>query len=161
MISLRKIDWHNFDELMQLSVKDEQSTFVAPIAYSLAQAYTRIINHDKPPFCFAIYHDEQLIGHTLIMYYQSIENIYGDDDCYVINRFLISEAFQGKGYGSKSLAHILDFIKTFPQGSVQSLYLSCNPRNNIARSLYSKFGFKDTGRRLSNGENIYRFNLDD
>lgn len=159
MISLRKITWDNFDEVITLKVKDDQKAFVSPIAYSLAQAYVAQTNNDNPPFCFAIYYDEQLIGHSLIMYYQARNNIFGDDDCYTINRFLIDEGFQGKGYGDKAFAAILNFIKSFPQGKVNSIYLSYKLDNIIARKVYKKYGFIDTNRYFPNGEIISRLVL--
>ena len=159
MISLRKITWDNFDKVISLKVKQEQKNFVAPIAYSLAQAFVAQTNNDKHPFCFAIYMDEQLIGHTLIMYYNAGNNIYGDDDCYVINRFLIDEDFQGKGYGDKAFVAILSFIRTFPHGKVNSVYLSYMHENTIAGKIYNKYGFIDTDKYLVNGEIISRLDL--
>lgn len=158
MVSLKKITWDNFNEVMKLKVKDEQSSFVASISYSLAQAYVALTNNDKPPYCFAIYNDDVLIGHTLFMYYPE-NSIYGDDASYVINRFFIDEAYQGCGFGREALAAILALIKTFPQGRVNSLYLSYNINNHIARNLYYQFGFIDSGRYLANGEMIARLDL--
>ena len=159
MIYLKKIDWDNFDEFMKLEVRDDQKTFVATVASSLSQAYVYLTNDDFSPFALAIYHDDQLIGHTLIIYKRKEENIYGNDDSYVIRRFMIDKRFQGRGYGSKALAKIITFIKSFPYGIVDSVYLSYHPKNIVAINLYNKYSFYDTGRKLDNGEVIARLDL--
>ena len=159
MIQLKRITWDNFNDVMKLKVKDDQSEFVAPIAYSLAQAYVGKTSNNLPPICLVIYDNEILIGHVLINHYNKEKNIYGEDDCYVINRFFIDERFQGKGHGKKAFAYIIEYIKTYPLGQVDSVYLSYNQKNQVARNLYYQFGFEDTNRLMENKEVIARLKL--
>ena len=39
----------------------------------------------------------------------------------------------------------LDFVKTFPCGKAECCWLSYEPENQVARKLYSSFGFVETG----------------
>ena len=39
----------------------------------------------------------------------------------------------------------LDFVKTFPCGKAEYCWLSYEPENQVARKLYSSFGFVETG----------------
>ena len=41
----------------------------------------------------------------------------------------------------------LDFIKTFPCGRAGYCWLSYEPENDVARKLYSSFGFVETGEK--------------
>lgn len=159
MIRLSNINWENFNEFMSLRIKDEQEGFAAPVAYSLSQSYVALLNNVKPPLSYAIYNDDVIIGHTLIMYYNGEDNIYGNDNAYVINRFLIDEKYQGKGLGKTSFNVIIDLIRSFPQGEGNSVYLSYNKKNINAENLYKQFGFIETGRILPNEEVIAKLEL--
>ena len=58
---------------------------------------------------------------------------------------MIDKAYQGRGYGKEAVKLALDFIKTLPCGSAEYCWLSYEPENEVARKLYSSFGFTETG----------------
>ena len=64
---------------------------------------------------------------------------------YTLWRLMIDRAYQGCGYGRAAIGLALDFIRTFPCGKAETCYLSYEPDNARARSLYLSMGFEETG----------------
>ena len=60
---------------------------------------------------------------------------------YYIWRFMIDKKYQGQGFGKEALRLAIEFIKTFPAGKSEACWLSYEPENEGARSLYLKAGF--------------------
>lgn len=71
---------------------------------------------------------------------------------YNLWRLMIDRNYQGKGVGRKAIQLALNFIKTFPCGAAEYCWLSYEPENDVARQLYSSFGFVETGDK--DGEEI-------
>ncbi|WP_042471504.1 GNAT family N-acetyltransferase [Bacillus ndiopicus] len=141
MIQFKEIDRKNFWDVIDLKVAEEQKSFVASNLFSLAQAkaYPECI-------CLAIYADEVLVGFTMYC-------IDEDDHEYWIYRLMIDEKFQGKGYGKAAMEKLIEHIKEDSERNV--IYLSFEPENSLARSLYEKLGFEADG-RIIDGEVVYR-----
>ncbi|MCL2362329.1 MAG: GNAT family N-acetyltransferase [Defluviitaleaceae bacterium] len=168
MIELRKIDHDNWEDVLKLKVADHQKNFVAPNIYTLAEAYVEIVNGDEedadyPPMIFAIYKDNVLVGFTAMEQNEPDEDEYlymtfGDKAVYNFYRFMIDEKFQGKGYGREAMVKILEYLKSFPQGEVDSISLSYEPENDVARKLYESLGFVETG-HIEDGEMVARLGL--
>ena len=59
---------------------------------------------------------------------------------------MIDHRYQGKGYGKFALGKIIEEMKKLEE--CKDIYISFDPKNNIARKLYESFGFKDTGKVL-------------
>lgn len=57
----------------------------------------------------------------------------------------IIERYQGKGYGRAAMKQIMDYIASEPCGPAEYCWLSYEPENATAKSLYASFGFKETG----------------
>jgi len=127
-ITLREIDQKNFDEV--ISLKAEK--YCAPNLYSLAQA--KVFPEAVP---LAIYHDDKPVG--FIMY--GIDP--RDNDEYWIDRFMIDEKYQRNGFGNKALEMVIDIIKQ--DKTHDKIKISTNPENMVARKLYAKLGFCETG----------------
>lgn len=145
MIELRKITWDNFDECVHLQLTEEQRGFLASNVYSLAQSYVALLNDELPSMTFAIYDDDTMIGFIMMYHDTAEENEYGDEEAYGILRFMIDRKYQNKGFGTKALKKALDYIRSSPQGEASAIYLSYTPKNEAARHLYAKFGFKEIG----------------
>lgn len=141
MIEFIEIDRHNFFDVIDLKVADEQKSFVASNVFSLAQAkaYPECV-------CLAIYCDDVLVGFT--MYCMDF-----DDKEYWIYRLMIDEKFQGKGYGKAAMEELIDRIKQDRAHHV--IYLSFEPENERAKRLYEKLGFVADG-RVIDGEVVYK-----
>jgi len=155
MIELRKITWDDWEECMELEVTDKQDDFIASNEYSLAQAYIGLLNDKYPPMTFTIYHNDLLVGFTML-YYQDYEcndgSNYEEKPCYTILRFMIDKKYQGQSLGKQAMVKLLEYIRTFPNGKAVAVHLSYNPQNNVARKLYQSFGFIETGQFTSDDE---------
>ena len=64
---------------------------------------------------------------------------------YNLWRLMIDKAYQNNGFGKEAVKLALDFVKTFPCGKAEYCWLSYEPENQVARKLYSSFGFVETG----------------
>jgi diamine N-acetyltransferase len=127
-IMLREIGQDNFDEIISLEVKK----YCASNLYSLAQA--KIFPEAIP---LAIYNDDKPVG--FIMY--GIEP--RDNNEYWIDRLMIDEKYQRNGFGKRALEIAIETIKQ--DKTHNKIKISTNPENLIARKLYAKLGFYETG----------------
>ena len=145
MIRLEKITWDNYSTCaVGLKLNEKQQAFLGTNELSLVQAYVSSVNDKYPWLPFAIYLDETVIGFTMI-FYKPENNELSKESCYVICRFMISEEYQGKGYGREALIKIIEKIKTFTYGEAPAIYLSFDHENIAAKNLFLSFGFKETG----------------
>lgn len=151
MINFKEITNRNIWKVCTLEVFNEQKDFVAENIQSLAEAYaTRNEGNNALPL--AIYDDDVLIGFTMIG-----KGTVGNEDeseliknNYVLWRLMIDKRFQGKGLGWKSLDAIIKYIKTFPFGEAEYIWLSYEPENAHAREIYLKYGFVETEEKCGN-----------
>jgi diamine N-acetyltransferase len=141
MISLKEVDRHNFFDVIDLKVGEEQKSFVATNLFSLAQAKAY-----PECQCLAIYHEEELVGFT--MYCMDF-----DDKEYWIYRLMIDAKYQSKGYGKAAMEKLIEQIKEDKDHQV--IYLSFEPENDRAKELYEKLGFEADG-RVIDGEIVYK-----
>lgn len=147
MIRLEKVDGRNVWDLLKLKVSDDQSSFVASNNISIVEAYTAITGNGYA-FPFGIYEDNNPVGFLMIGY--DVDDYWDDapeiaKGNYNLWRLMIDKTYQGKGYGKEAVRLALDFINTFPCGAADYCWLSYEPENEIARKLYSSFGFNETG----------------
>ena len=68
----------------------------------------------------------------------------GDEDepkvaqsSYCIWRLMIDSRFQGRGLGKAALSASLDYLRTKPCGEAEFCWLSYEPENEVAKSLYA------------------------
>ncbi|MGD6902194.1 GNAT family N-acetyltransferase [Bacillus infantis] len=141
MIFLKEVDRHNFFDVIDLKVAEEQKSFVATNLFSLAQAKAF-----PECNCLAIYHEEELVGFT--MYCMDF-----DDKEYWIYRLMIDAKYQSKGYGKAAMEKLIERIKEDKDHQV--IYLSFEPENDRAKEMYEKLGFEADG-RVIDGEIVYR-----
>ena len=133
-IEIKPVTADNFQECINLRIKDEQKDFCASNLYSIAESKVEPL---AIPVC--IYADNQMVGFIL----------YGSDysesgEMFMsIDRFMIDERFQGKGYGKLALAEIIEIIKK--DFDYKEVFLSYKPENTVAENFYSGFGFTKTG----------------
>ena len=147
MLRLEKVNGKNVWELLKLKVADDQKSFVATNDISIIEAYTAITGNGYA-FPFGIYDDETPVGFLMIGF---DSDDYWDDAPEIANgnynlwRLMIDKKYQGKGYGREAIKLALDFISTKPCGEAEYCWLSYEPENKVAASLYSSFGFVETG----------------
>lgn len=147
MIRLEKVNGKNVWELLKLKVSDDQRSFVASNDTSMIEAYTAIIGNGYA-FPFGIYDDNMPVGFLMIGfdvddYWEDAPEIARGN--YNLWRLMIDKEYQGKGFGREAVRLALEYIRTFPCGSGEYCWLSYEPENEVARSLYRSFGFSETG----------------
>lgn len=130
-ISLRDVTKDNWKQIVKLKLADGQEQFVAPNWYSILQA------HFEFGFARAIYLEDTPIG---FVWYATNPP---EDERWWIVRFMIALDYQGKGYGRRALETIIAEMRQNP--TCKDIHISFVPGNDIARRLYEKVGFVDTG----------------
>lgn len=68
---------------------------------------------------------------------------YGSDIIY-INDFVIDNAFQGKGIGTKMIEHLIDIIRQNYEKYTALRIMLCTDKNRKAYDIYHKWGFYDS-----------------
>lgn len=149
MIYLEKINGENVWDILSLKVSDSQKNFVAGNDISIIEAYT-VVTCNGYAFPFGIYNDKTPVGFVMIGYdkddyWKDAPSIaYGN---YNLWRLMIDKEHQNRGYGKRAVELALEFIRTFPCGKADFCWLSYEPENTVAKSLYSSFGFIETGEK--------------
>ena len=146
MLSLVEIDRHNYLSILDLSVSEEQRSFVASNTYSLAQAFVQ-------PECvpLALYAENKPVGFAMYCIDES-------DREYWIYRLMIDQRHQGRGYGRAAMLLLIDRIRSEMDEEQHRIYISFEPENEVAKSLYESLGFVPDG-RVEYGEIVYRLDV--
>ena len=147
MLRIEKINGKNVWDIVKLSVSEEQKSFVAKNEISIIEAYTAITGGGHA-FPFGIYDDDMPVGFFMIGY--DVDEYWEDAPeiayrNYNLWRLMIDKNHQHQGYGKEAVKLALDFVRTKPCGDAEYCWLSYEPDNEIARKLYSSFGFIETG----------------
>ena len=153
MLRLEKVTIKNAGDLLRLNVAESQRGFCASNSFSLAEAYTAVVeNH--PIFPFGVYDGDTLVGFVMIDYdykdhfHETPQIAKGN---YLLSRLMIDEKYQRKGYGRGAVELALDFIRSFPCGKAEYCWLDVEPENEVARKLYRSFGFVELGEMEGQG----------
>lgn len=138
-IYLKDIDENNLLQCVFLTTNKDGKNyvfeeFVASNAFSIEQSKVQ-----KGWTVKAIYNEDLMIGFTMYGYCYEY-------DFYEICRFMIDHKYQGKGYGRRALVKIIEEMKNIDD--CNEIYISFEPNNSIAKSLYESLGFKDTVKTL-------------
>lgn len=143
-VSLREVTKDTVRTIIRLKVAPEQEHFVASNAVSIAEAHFSDIAWFR-----AIYAGETPIGFIMLA-------DDPDKSEYFLWRLMIDAPQQGKGYGRRAIAQLIDYVKTRPGAT--ELLVSYVPGEGSPRDFYLKLGFQDTG-RVEEGEVILRLPL--
>ncbi|WP_017187562.1 GNAT family N-acetyltransferase [Alkalibacillus haloalkaliphilus] len=136
-IEFKAVDPNNYVECVKLNVKDDQKDFVAPNWFSLLEA-----NYENGErFPMAIYQGETMIGFMMYVFYPADEDY--PLDSWWIERFMIDQDYQNKGYGKESLNRFINYFRS-KYGSI-GLRIATEPKNEVAIKLYEEIGFVKTG----------------
>ncbi|MGT2865921.1 GNAT family N-acetyltransferase [Streptococcus fryi] len=133
MIRLEMITEDNFYQVIGLKVADEERTFVASNVQSLAECWLYRDNGDVFPY--AIYAEDSLVGFVLI-------DVDDDDSTYMIWRLMIDEAYQGRGYGRRTLEHLIQQARTLNYHRLRADYVTENAK---MAHLLTRLGFVKIG----------------
>ncbi|MDU2159105.1 GNAT family N-acetyltransferase, partial [Clostridium sp.] len=118
---IKEINDKNYNEALRLKVKKGQEDFIETVEECLNEA--KQISLWRP---VGIYNYNQIIGFAM---YGLWEN-EGADGRVWLDRFMIENEFQGRGYGSESLKLILNRI--YNEYNRNEIYLSIYENNDLA-----------------------------
>ena len=146
-IRLAEIDKYNMWDILDLKIKREQKHFLADNVWSLAQAYVSN-KTEGAAYPLGIYHNKKPVGFILIIfnYPEAIDDPDAPEifrDNYYIQRFMIDKRYQGRGYGKKAIQQAIEFVKTFPHGKADRLWVYYEEENTAARKLFCSCGFEE------------------
>ena len=140
MPEIRPVTKANWQALIKLKVREDQKHFVASNVYSIAQAQfgDEYEGHwDLHPF--GIYEGDIPVG--FLMYALNFEH---PTQQAFIQRLMVDENFQGKGYGKFGMEWMLELFRADQR--IKEVSISYEPENEGARKLYASLGFAETGR---------------
>lgn len=143
-ISFIPIDKDNWLDCVNLEVTAEQEDFVMNNTFSVLQSH-----YDDRNYPIAIYDDTVMVGFLMYLYDKDFKS-------YRLRRFMIDKDYQCNGYGTLALLELKRLIKD--KYDSDTLYTSVKPENNVAKSLYKKVGFKNTG-EIRWGEEILKVDI--
>ena len=149
MVHLEELNKYNVWDVIELTVKKEQESFLAGNEWSLVHAYVGN-KTEGAVYTFGIFDDDKAVGFLMIAYdYGEVCNDPDapeiSDNNYFLWRLMIDGEEQGKGYGRKAVELALEFVKTFPHGKADYCWLCYDKNNEVARKLYLSMGFQEIG----------------
>lgn len=142
-IEIKGVTKENLKEILSLHVSVNQKSYVESTKQCLEDATE--CDCYKPA---GLYQNGILVG--FVMY--GLFPKEGQKGRVWLDRYLIDECFQGKGFGSIMLNAVIEhLIKIY---HCDEIYLSLYEDNQRALHLYQKFGFQFNGERDINGEKV-------
>lgn len=148
-LNVRRVTKDNWRELANLKVRADQTHFVAPNVFSIAESQ---FGYDDPQdghwemVPYGIYDGDVAVGFLMIGYNVSNTRIQG----FVI-RLMVDEQRQAQGYGKFGMNWILDHFRS--DDRIKRIGISYEPENEVARNLYASLGFVETG-EIDHGEAV-------
>lgn len=136
-----KANWHS---LARLKVRDDQTHFVAPNVYSIAESQFGFDEEDGSHwdmFPHGIYDGDDPVGFLMYGYNFSHTKF----EAFII-RLMVDEKHQGKGYGKFGMQKMLEIFRQDER--IHNVGISYEPENEVARKLYAALGFVETGEEL-------------
>ncbi|HET6595578.1 MAG TPA: GNAT family N-acetyltransferase [Anaerolineales bacterium] len=153
MPEIRPVTKDNWRELIRLKVREDQSHFVASNLYSIAEAQFGDDDEGHWDFYpFGIYDGNTPVG--FVMYGYNFEHT--KQQAFII-RLMVDESHQGKGYGRFAMEKLLEIFRGDER--IHTVGISYEPENELARQLYARLGFIETGEFLNN-ETLAELKLD-
>lgn len=137
------VDASNWRDAYAMQPREDQRAFVAPNAYSLLEGIytpnlTSVLAYEADvPVAYALYGDDP--------------DAPGSEPVWLL-RFFVAADHQRRGIGRRALGSLLERIEMENPG--RPLRLGVVEDNTVARRLYERFGFIDTG-EMGGREVIY------
>ena len=145
-VHFKNIDNSNEYKVRNIKLKPGQEKFIETVDECLKEADTYREWHP-----IAIYNYTEIIGFAM---YRS----FGLNKDTWIDRIMIDEKYQGKGYGKTAMMELIDIVSK--EFEVNVIYLSISDENKIAYSLYKSIGFEFMNERdPNNGELLFKYTI--
>jgi diamine N-acetyltransferase len=130
-IGLVDVDAGNWREVVRVTPQPDQERFVAPITYYLCLCHYGQVWHP-----LAVRVDGAIVGYVM----WAIDDVDGSR---WIGGVVIDAAVQGRGIGWTALELLIARLAADPD--CREVALSYDPDNHVARQLYARLGFVETG----------------
>jgi diamine N-acetyltransferase len=140
-LTFQHIDRSNLASLSQVQIDDSQLDWFAPVSEIISEAAA---NPARIPM--AIRAGGDLIGFFIF------HRDRRDSRCWWLAWYLIDKRQQGLGYGKAAFKRILAHLARI-EGCLR-IRLQVTPGNDAARSIYDRAGFRDTGLKSRDDDNI-------
>lgn len=141
MPEIREVKIDNWLALIDLKVREDQKNFVASNLYSIAQSkFGDEYEGHWDLFPFGIFDD----GDAPVGFLMYALNFSHPTHQAFIQRLMVDEKFQGKGYGRFGMNWMLDFFRADER--IKVVGITYEPNNEVARKLYAGLGFVETGK---------------
>ena len=147
-LKFKNIDSYNYNEVINLKVKESQECFIETVSECLDEA--KELSLWRP---VGRYDNNEIIGFAMYGLWKN----EGSSGRVWLDRFMIGENFQGNGYGKVSLQSIIN--KIAKEYKCSEIYLSIYENNTVAIDLYKKFGFEFNGELDRNGELVMKLEV--
>lgn len=147
-LKFKNIDSYNYNEAINLKVKESQEGFIETVSECLGEA--KELSLWRP---VGIYDNNEIIGFAMYGLWKNEDSL----GRVWLDRFMIGENFQGNGYGKVSLQSIIN--KIAKEYKCSEIYLSIYENNTVAIDLYKKFGFEFNGELDRNGELVMKLEV--
>jgi diamine N-acetyltransferase len=142
-VELVPVDKDNWRVVTKLKVADGQQDWVAPNWYSIIEALFE--GYESK----AIVVNGEIVGYAMYAIGTDKRTVY-------VDRLMLAEGQQGKGYGRAALTQILDEFRQ--REDIDRSMISVVPGNDAAEHLYKSLGYVDTG-RIEHGEKAFEMDL--
>ena len=137
MIRFRYLDESEYGEVAHLAVAREQQPFVGSIETILG-------SKSQGGHCYAIQNGEEIVGFFIIDTCYPSSHPFAAEHELGLRSFFIDRKQQGKGFGRRATAMLKPFLRVHDPAH-DSVALTVNRRNGVARHCYRAAGFGDTG----------------
>lgn len=143
-LRLIDVDAENWRSVVRVAPKPGQEEFVAPVAY-----YLCLCHYGGEWHPLAIEADASIVGHVMWAIDEKEDSVW-------LGGLVIDGSAQGRGYGR---AAVIAFLDRFTEGGKVNAALSYSPENTVARRLYDRIGFEETG-EFEDDEIVARYQRD-
>ena len=134
MIKLKMVDETTFDQVIELSLAEQDKRRVASNVYSLAQAW--LLREKHQVFPHAIISGETVVGFLLLTKDR-------DKKEYYVWRLMIDQAYQSLGYGKEAIRQVIQMARA--DVACQSLRVAYVMGNHRMRGILDSLEFKSSG----------------
>lgn len=124
-----------------LTLGSEQEQFAGSVSKVFTQLQQSRYRNEEHPFL--IISPSSIVG-FFVLREMSATPDWASKNAITLHSFRIGQSYQGRGYGRSGVDLAVQWIARF-RPSVKSLMLSVNVRNELAKRVYLKCGFVDTG----------------
>lgn len=136
-VTLREVTAETVRAVMKLSVTEYQNRFVAPNAWSLAQALFA-----PEAWYRAIYLGEEPVGFVMLSD-DSLRDPVPENPQVGVWRFMVDAKHQRKGVGRAAMRLVIEHVRC--KGLFKKLAISYIPEEGGPEPLYLSLGFRPTG----------------